>query len=42
MAATANGLAKGLSFFQTGFVRNYALVTFFGVVLMLGYLVFSS
>ena len=42
LAATANGLAKGLSFFQTGFVRNYALVTFLGVVLMLGYLVFSS
>lgn len=42
LAASANGLAKGLSFFQTGFVRNYALVTFLGVVIMLGYLVFSS
>ncbi len=37
----AKGLASGFSFFQTGFVRNYALVTFFGVVVMLGYLVFS-
>jgi NADH-quinone oxidoreductase subunit L len=42
LAASANGLAKGLSFFQTGFVRNYALVTFLGVVIVLGYLVFSS
>ncbi|MEX2143120.1 MAG: NADH-quinone oxidoreductase subunit L [Anaerolineales bacterium] len=42
LAATTTGLARGLSFFQTGFVRNYALVTFLGVVLMLGYLVFSS
>lgn len=42
LAASANGLAKGLGFFQTGFVRNYALVTFLGVVIMLGYLVFSS
>lgn len=42
LAAATRGLAKGLSFFQTGFVRNYALVTFLGVVIMLGYLVFSS
>ena len=42
LARSATGLARGLSFFQTGFVRNYALVTFLGVVLMLGYLVFSS
>jgi NADH-quinone oxidoreductase subunit L len=42
LARTANGMARGLSFFQTGFVRNYALVTFLGVVIMLGYLVFSS
>jgi NADH-quinone oxidoreductase subunit L len=42
LAAAATGLAKVLSFFQSGFVRNYALVTFLGVVLMLGYLVFSS
>ena len=42
LASMAKGMAKGFSFLQTGFVRNYALVTFFGVVLMLGYLVFSS
>ena len=42
LARSATGLARGLSFFQTGFVRNYALVTFLGVVIMLGYLVFSS
>ena len=42
LAATASGLGRGLSFLQTGFVRNYALVTFLGVVIMLGYLVFSS
>jgi NADH-quinone oxidoreductase subunit L len=42
LARAANGLARGLSLMQTGFVRNYALVTFFGVVVILGYLVFSS
>jgi NADH-quinone oxidoreductase subunit L len=42
LAATATGLGKGLSLLQTGFVRNYALVTFLGVVIMLGYLVFTS
>jgi NADH-quinone oxidoreductase subunit L len=42
LARLATGTARGLSFFQTGFVRNYALVTFLGVVIMLGYLVFSS
>ncbi len=42
LAGAATGLAKVLSLFQSGFVRNYALVTFLGVVLMLGYLVFSS
>ena len=41
LAKLANGLARLFSFFQTGFVRNYALVTFFGVVLIMGYLVFS-
>jgi NADH-quinone oxidoreductase subunit L len=41
LANLAKGLASGFSYFQTGFVRNYALVTFFGVVVMLGYLVFS-
>jgi len=45
----ANGLAKGtknlsgsMSKLQTGFVRNYALMVFFGVVTMLGYLIFFS
>jgi NADH-quinone oxidoreductase subunit L len=42
LARLATGTARGLSFLQTGFVRNYALVTFLGVVIMLGYLVFSS
>lgn len=42
LGALATNSAKGLRFFQTGFVRNYALVTFMGVVLMLGYLVFSN
>ncbi|MBE0408255.1 MAG: NADH-quinone oxidoreductase subunit L [Anaerolineales bacterium] len=42
----ANGLGSGAKSFsrllsrtQTGFVRNYALMVFFGVVLILGYLV---
>jgi NADH-quinone oxidoreductase subunit L len=45
----ANGLANStqrlavvLSKGQTGFVRNYALMVFFGVVSMLGYLIFFS
>jgi NADH-quinone oxidoreductase subunit L len=42
LGAITTNSAKGLRFFQTGFVRNYALVTFMGVVIMLGYLVFSS
>lgn len=42
LATTAVGLGKGLSLLQTGFVRNYALVTFLGVVVILGYLIFSS
>jgi NADH-quinone oxidoreductase subunit L len=42
LAAAATGSARVLSLFQTGFVRNYALVTFLGVVLVLGYLVFST
>jgi NADH-quinone oxidoreductase subunit L len=43
----ANGLAKlaqssaaALSLLQTGFVRNYALSVFLGVVVILGYLIF--
>ena len=42
LAALAKGLARGLSLLQSGYVRNYALMVFFGVVLMIGYLVFSS
>lgn len=42
LAALANGLSRVLSSVQSGFVRNYALMVFFGVVLMIGYLVFSS
>ncbi len=42
IASGTTGLSKVLSYMQTGFVRNYALVTFLGVVLVLGYLVFSS
>ena len=43
----ANGLAKlskrsadALSKLQTGFVRNYALSVLFGVVVIIGYLIF--
>ncbi len=32
--------AQGLSKLQTGFVRNYALAVFTGVVAILGYLIF--
>ncbi len=42
LASGTKGLAAGLSRLQTGFVRNYALVFFFGVVAMLGYLIFLS
>ncbi|MBX3048603.1 MAG: NADH-quinone oxidoreductase subunit L [Anaerolineales bacterium] len=42
LAKTAQGLGRGLSLLQNGLVRNYALVTFLGVVIMIGYLVFSS
>lgn len=42
LGALARGLARGFSYLQTGYVRNYALAVFFGVVVMLGYLVFSS
>ncbi|UYN88885.1 MAG: NADH-quinone oxidoreductase subunit L [Anaerolineales bacterium] len=42
LAALARGLSRGLSLLQSGYVRNYALMVFFGVVLMIGYLVFSS
>jgi NADH-quinone oxidoreductase subunit L len=42
LAGLARGMGKLFSLLQTGFVRNYALMVFFGVVLMVGYLVFSS
>jgi NADH-quinone oxidoreductase subunit L len=42
LASGTHGLSKVFSYFQTGFVRNYALMVFFGVVAMLGYLVFFA
>jgi NADH-quinone oxidoreductase subunit L len=42
LATGAKRTASGLSILQTGFVRNYALMVFFGVVTMLGYLIFFS
>lgn len=42
LARLATVLGRGFSLLQTGYVRNYALMVFFGVVLMIGYLVFSS
>ena len=40
LAKVVQGSAASLSYIQTGFVRNYALSVFFGVVAILGYLVF--
>jgi NADH-quinone oxidoreductase subunit L len=42
LGSLAKGLGKGFSLLQSGYVRNYALMVFFGVVLMIGYLVFTS
>ncbi len=42
LASATKSLASAFSKFQTGFVRNYALMLFFGVVTMLGYLIFFS
>ncbi|MQC26416.1 MAG: NADH-quinone oxidoreductase subunit L [Chloroflexi bacterium] len=42
LATGARGLASSLSILQTGYVRNYALMVFFGVVSMLAYLIFFS
>lgn len=42
LATSIQNLSRVFSFFQTGFVRNYALMVFFGVVAMLGYLVFFA
>jgi NADH-quinone oxidoreductase subunit L len=40
LAKAVQGSAAGLRLLQTGFVRNYALSVFLGVVVILGYLVF--
>lgn len=40
LAAAANNSGQLLSRLQTGFVRNYALSVFLGVVVILGYLIF--
>ena len=42
LAAMVRGLARRLRGFQSGYVRNYALVVFVGVVALLGYLLLSS
>ncbi|MEJ2600204.1 MAG: NADH-quinone oxidoreductase subunit L [Anaerolineales bacterium] len=39
MAVLVQSSARGLRKVQTGFVRNYALVVFLGVVLIIGYLI---
>jgi NADH-quinone oxidoreductase subunit L len=39
LARLAQGSAAALSVLQTGFVRNYALAVFMGVVVILGYLI---
>jgi NADH:ubiquinone oxidoreductase subunit 5 (subunit L)/multisubunit Na+/H+ antiporter MnhA subunit len=39
MARLIERSAKRLRNVQTGFVRNYALVVFLGVVLIIGYLI---
>jgi len=36
----AKRLAAAMRRLQTGFVRNYALAVFFGLVIILGYLIF--
>jgi NADH-quinone oxidoreductase subunit L len=40
LARLAQGSAAALSIFQTGFVRNYALWVFVGVVSIMGFLIF--
>ncbi|MEK6221185.1 MAG: NADH-quinone oxidoreductase subunit L [Chloroflexota bacterium] len=42
LAKLTQGSASALSLLQTGFVRNYALSVFLGVVVILGYLIFGS
>ena len=39
LARLSQGIAARMSRLQTGFVRNYALATFLGVVIILGYLI---
>ena len=41
LAKLAQGSASVLSLLQSGFVRNYALAVFMGVVAILGYLIIS-
>ncbi len=41
LARLAQGSAAAMSLLQSGFVRNYALTVFFGVVVILGYLIFK-
>ena len=40
LASTVKNSGEILSRLQTGFIRNYALSVFFGVVVILGYLIF--
>ena len=40
LAKLTQGTASLLSLFQTGYVRNYALSVFVGVVTIIGYLIF--
>jgi NADH-quinone oxidoreductase subunit L len=41
LATLTQGLARALRRLQTGYVRNYALSIFLGVILILGYLMFK-
>jgi NADH-quinone oxidoreductase subunit L len=42
LADTIQSLGNGLSFLESGYVRNYALSLFLGVVVILGYLIFFT
>jgi NADH-quinone oxidoreductase subunit L len=39
-AKTTGLLGKFLSYFQTGLIKDYALIFLFGVILLLGYILF--
>jgi NADH-quinone oxidoreductase subunit L len=39
-ADASRAIARGFRRFQSGYVRNYALIVFVGVVAVLGYLLF--